>query len=289
MDIASKHIILSHLYWIDNNISKEKIINTCQDIKKDDIFSSVNFNQIQKKLGYRLFSKEFFDSTDYEKLKYLWLNFSNTNIDLSFVRYCTNLEEINIGCFDVVNLEALKYNTKLKSIIANNNKITNIEALYAHNELEYLNVENNPSCSIQPIAHLKKIKKIEAGIIQDELAALTILKNNSICKLDYIINGEETDFNNFKFPFYHVLITRNENEIKIILEAISTPDKFSEALDFPKEILKDNTFFENYIIAAQNDISKRFKTILGESFKVNVDELIYYHNYYMFEYSHQLL
>jgi hypothetical protein len=43
-------------------------------------------------------------------------------IDLSFVKFVPTWE-INIGCFDEVNLDALKTAYQIKKIIANGNKI----------------------------------------------------------------------------------------------------------------------------------------------------------------------
>ena len=143
MDDYTKYIILSHLHWSEKGMIEEDIYNSYRELKDKDIFSSVNMRQIQENIGHKVNYKEVITASDYEKIKFLWLSLSSVNIDLSFVKFCSNLEEINIGCFDEVNLDALKDNIKLKKIIANGNKISNIEALYIHNDLEYINIEDN--------------------------------------------------------------------------------------------------------------------------------------------------
>lgn len=217
MDNYTKYIILNHLHWIDKGITEEDIYKSYQKIKNEDIFSGVNMFQIQENMGYNVNYKEVITESDYEKIIFLWLSLSRVRFDLSFVKFCKNLEEINIGCFDEVNLDSLKENTKLKNIIANGNKIQNIEALYAHTDLEYINIENNPRCSLKPIAHLKNLKRIDVYLIEDEIDALIILKNNAICNLDYIVKGGETDFDRLIFPFYHVIIIKEKKQIKIII------------------------------------------------------------------------
>ena len=188
MDDYSKYILLSHLHWLEKGITEEEISKSYTEIKGEDIFSGVKMHQIQENMGYKVNYKEVITALDYEKIKFLWLSLSSSKIDLSFVKFCTNLEEINIGCFDEVNLDVLKENTKLKRIIANGNTLQNISALYTHTNLEVLNIENNPCCSIKPIAHLKNLKKIDVDLIDNEIDALMILKNNLICKSRIFIN-----------------------------------------------------------------------------------------------------
>ena len=143
MNDYTKYIILSHLHWIEKGIIKEDISKSYNQIKDNNIFSCVKMHQIQENMGYKVNYKEVITESDYEKIRFLWLSLSSSKIDLSFVKFCTNLEEINIGCFDEVNLDLLKENTKLKHIIANANNIENINALYAHSNLEVLNIEFN--------------------------------------------------------------------------------------------------------------------------------------------------
>ena len=125
MEDYTKYIILSHLHWIEKGITEEEISKSYTEIKDKDIFSGVKMHQIQENMGYKVNYKEVITASDYEKIKFLWLSLSSSKIDLSFVKFCTNLEEINIGCFNEVNLDVLRENTKLKYVIANGNKLQN--------------------------------------------------------------------------------------------------------------------------------------------------------------------
>jgi len=286
MDDYTKYIILSHLHWIEKGMTEEDIYKSCREIKDKDIFSGVNMRQIQENMGYKVNYKEVITASDYEKIKFLWLSLSGVSIDISFVKFCSNLEVINIGCFDEVNLDALKENTELKQIIANGNKIQNIEALYTHTNLEVLNIENNPCISLKPIAHLKNLKKIDVDLIEDEIDALIILKNNLICNIDYMVSGSATDFDKFSFPYLHIIIYKNETQISFIIEAIEKAEKFTQELKFPKEIVLLQSFKNKYYAAAKKDLITRLEIIIGTQVVLNVEEIIYYQDNYMFEYIH---
>lgn len=288
MDDYTKYILLSHLHWIEKSITREEVSKSYREIKDEDIFSGVNMHQIQESMGYKVNYKEVITDFDYEKIIFLWLSLSRFSVDLSFVKLCSNLEEINIGCFEEVNLDALKDNIKLKKIIANDNKITNIEALYAHTDLEYINIEYNPCCSLKPISHLKKLKKIDVDLIEDEIDVLIILKNNSICNIDYMVSGSATDFEKFNFPYYHVIIHKNVTQISFLFEALEKAEKFTEELKFPKKLVLLESFKDKYYAAVKKDLITRLEIITGAPVVLNLDELMYYQDNYMFEYKHSL-
>lgn len=282
MEDYSKYIILSHLHWVENNILPDDVLKIYQEIKDLDIFSGVNIHQIQKSIGYKISNKEVITNEDYEKLYYLWLNLSRVKIDLSFIKFCSNLTEINIGCYDEVNLDTLKENTKLKEIIANGNKISNIEALYYHDDLEVLNIEDNPCISLKPIAHLKKIKELKVGLIDDELDALNIIRNNSNCSITYIIKGGETDFDNFIFPYFSLLISKDINRIDFHIEGVNDSSSCPTETRIPEELLQNKEYSDRLINSLSMAIKKRLDLITGNqvSFELN--------NSYSFGYSYHL-
>jgi hypothetical protein len=288
MDDYAKYIILSHLHWIEKGMTEEDVYNSYLESKDKDVFSSVTMRQIQENMGYTVNYKEVITASDYEKIKFLWLSLSSVSIDLSFVKFCPNLEEINIGCFDEVNLDALKDNVKLKKIIANGNKITNIEALYTHTDLEYINIEDNPCCSIKPIAHLKKIKELKVGLIDDEMDALNILKNNSICTLIYLISGGETAFENLIIPYYQLIITKDKNQIEIHLEGVEDTSPFPLETKIPENLLNNNDVFEEITEQIRKDISNRLETIVGKPITIDYNNCSTHGYSYQLNYIHKL-
>lgn len=276
------YIIQNHLYWIDNKISKDEIQKTKSKLRNENPFTCIKIDQIKQTLGYKLRHKDFFSAEDYEKITFLDLNLSRTAIDLDFVKYCINLEEIYISGFKVENLDFLEHNIKLKKIIANNNNISNIEALKFHNELEILNIENNPSCSLKPIFNLKKIKKLEIGLIDTEIHVLNILKNNPICELKYIIEGGVTNFKKFIFPYYQLIISKNEIQININIEGVEDTSSFPIETRIPENLLENKEYSEKIKNNLVKDISNRLEIILDKPFSFDDN------NSYTFGYSYHL-
>ena len=288
MENYSKYIILSHLHWVENNILPDDVLKIYQEIKDLDIFSCVNIHQIQKKMGYEINYKEVITSEDYDKLDYLWLNLSRVKIDLFFIKFCSNLTEINIGCYDEVNLDILKENTKLKEIIANGNKISNIEALYCHDDLEVLNIQDNQCISLKPIVHLKKIKELKVGLIDDELDALNIIRNNSNCSITYIIKGGETDFDNYIFPYFYFLISKDNNRIDIHIEGVNDSSSCPTETRIPEELLQNEEYLERLMNSLSMSIKKRLDLIMGNQISFDLNNSYSFGYSYHLNYIHQL-
>ena len=154
--------------------------------------------------------------------------------------------------------------------------------------LEYLNIEYNPCCSLKPITHLKNLKKIDIDLIEDEKDALIILKNNPNCSIDYMVSGSATDFDKFSFPYFHIIIHKNENQICFVIEAIEKAEKFTQELKFPKELVLLQTFKDKYLDAIKKELISRLEIITKSPAVLNLEELVYYQDNYMFEYSHFL-
>ena len=282
MDDYTKYIILSHIYWSENEITLEKLKEVTSEIKGKDIFMQVDAQKVNLKLGYKILYKEEISIEDYQKIKFLSFNFSNKIIDLSFVKYCSNLEEVDVNCFKLENLEAFKENKLLKKITARNNSIANIEALFEHHNLEHLILDNNPPLSLKPIAHLTKINTLDICLIDDESYVLNFVKLNSNCKVNYIINGGPTDFENFIFNYYQIIIKKTENQIEIDIEGVETTTVFPIETKIPEYLLKDKLYFEKLINSLINELTNRLEIILEK--KISIDK----ENTYTFGESYHL-
>ncbi|SNB23947.1 hypothetical protein NO004_140013 [Flavobacterium psychrophilum] len=284
MDKNTKYILQNHLHWAENGISKEEIYETCKKAK-NDVFCNPRMYKVQEILDYKLQSKEIFSASDYEKITFLWTQLSDDDIHLSFLKYCINLEEINLSCYNETNLESLRNNTKLKKIIANHNKISSLEALYNHTDLECLNIENNPCYSIKPIAHLKNIRELYLGLIDNEIDVFNILKNNPVCSVNYLIKGEgETDFENFTFPFYRMIIIQNESKIEIIMFGIEQAHPDASMIEIPEIISENEGFLEKKYKKLHQEMSKRLEKITNKPTTIDKDKTNFYLNYYQSNY-----
>lgn len=284
MDKNTKYIIHNHLYWVENGISKEEVYKTFEKAKYD-MFSGPSMCKVQEILDYILQFKEIFTASDYEKITFLRTQLSDDEIDLSFLKYCINIEEINISCRNDTNLESLRENTKLKKIIANDNKITNIEALYNHKDLEFIDIRNNPCYSIKPIAHLKNIKGLYIGLIDHENDVLNILKNNPICSINYVIKGEGVaDFENFTFPYYSMIIIQNESTIEIIMFGIEWGNPDAGMIEIPETIAENEEFLEKKYKKLHQEMSKRLEKITKRPTIIDESKTHFYLNYYQSNY-----
>ena len=288
MDDYGKYIITNHLHWIDNGITQQQICNSCKEVKEQNVFFYAHMLQIQQNLKYDLDYKEVINASEYEKIKFLWLSLCTIPINLEFLKHCLNLEEINLSCFDEVNLDCLKHNLKLNDIIANDNKLNNIDALHNHFDLEYINLENNNCISLKPIAHLKKIKDLKVGLIDDEKHALNILKNNLVCAMVYIIEVVETGFEDLTIPYYYWQITKEDNQIKFLLAGVKNTSSFPELINFPENIINDKTLFETVLELAKAEIENRLKIILNKSIIFNFENYDYCCRSYHHTYTHIL-
>ena len=126
----------------------------------------------------------------------------------------------------------------------------------------------------------------DVDLIDNEIDALMILKNNTICDINYIVSGSAADFNKFNFPYYHIIINKNEMQISFFIEGIEKGNKFTQELKFPKELVSLQTFKDKYLDAIKRDLISRLEIITEAVIVFNLEELIYYQDNYMFEYIH---
>ena len=282
MDDYTRYTILSHIYWSENEITLEKLKEVASEIKGKDIFMQVDAQKVNLKLGYKILYKEEISIEDYQKIKFLSFNFSNKIINLSFVKYCSNLEEVDVNCFKLENLEVFRENKLLKKITARNNSIANIEALFEHHNLEHLILDNNPPLSLKPIAHLTKINTLDICLIDDESYVLNFVKLNSNCKVNYIINGGPTDFENFIFNYYQIIIEKTENQIEIDIEGVEDVVYYPLETKIPEHLQEDKLYYERFINSLINEITNRLEIILDKKVNLNLDET------YSFGYSYHM-
>jgi hypothetical protein len=286
MDLYTKYIIQNHLYWIENGFTKEDIRKIHNEVWDEHIFDNVTMKRIQKKKGYYIAHKEIIEASDFEKITFLYLDYAEHILDLSFLKYCTNLEEIKMPFQKLKNLEVLANLEKIRKIEASYNDIENIDCLYAMSNLEKLKIENNPIKSLQAIKHLKKLNKIEIDTIKDENEIFQILKNNNTCSINYILEGGNIDFENLIFPKYLVNISKKENSISLVLEARTHDNDLNSTIYFPEGLANDDHFIDYYIEKIKQMTTERLEKILGNSFEINESKLLRYVDLFSLQYEH---
>lgn len=289
MDPYTKYIIQNHLYWIESGLTKEDIRKIHSEVWDDHIFENVTMKRIHKKKGYSLQQREFLDASDFEKITYLYLDYAEHILDLSFLKYCTNLEEIKMPYQKLTSLEVLGTLEKIKKIDARHNYIENIDCLYAMSNLEELKIENNPIESLHAIKHLKKLNKIEIDVLKDENEVFHILSNNNTCSINYILLGDKIDFENLIFPKYLVIIKKKENSLSIIMEARTDDNDLNSTIYFPDGLANQDQFIDFYIAKIKKLTTERFIKILGEPFEIQSLNLYRYTDMFSLRYNHDII
>lgn len=288
MDPYTKYIIQNHLYWIENGFTKEDIRKIHNEVWDEHIFDNVTMKRIQKKKGYSIAYKEIIEESDFEKITYLYLDYAEYILDLTFLKYCTNLEEIKMPSQKLKSLEVLANLEKIRKIDASYNNIENIDCLYAMSNLEELKLENNPIESLHAIKHLKKLNKIEIDIIKDENEVFHILRNNNTCSINYILEGGKIDFENLIFPKYLVIISKKENSLSLILEARTDDNDLNSTIYFPDGLANQDQFIDYYTEKIKQLTTERFVKILGEPFEINKSKLLRYVDLFSLQYEHEI-
>lgn len=281
-----------HLHWIEKGFTTEDISKIRSLVSNEDPFQNVTMKNLQKEMGGQIEYKDTLLSSDFEKITFLYLNYSEYVLDLSFLKYCVNLEEIKFGQQKLKNLDILKNLENIRIIDASSNEIENIDILYAVKNLEKLNLEYNPILSLKPLAHLNKLKSIVIDEIRDEKWVFQILKNNKICSIDYIIKGDTLDYENFVFPKYHIGISMKEDANSIFLTGMN--DNYKNCylvefpIDFPENLVSQPDFYERYLNKIKQQTAERLEIILEDKIQVNDAQMYYSREKYSFEYTHFL-
>jgi hypothetical protein len=292
MDENAKHIILMHLHWIKKGFTKQEIRKIHSLACSEDPFQNVTMKKLQKEMGGQIEYKDTLLSSDFEKITFLYLNYSEYVLDLSFLKYCVNLEEIKFGQQKLKNLDILKNLENIRIIDASSNEIENIDILYAFKNLEKLNLEYNPILSLKPLAHLNKLKSIVIDEIRDEKWVFQILKNNKICSIGYIIKGDILDYENFIFPKYHIGLSMKEDSISIFLTGMNDNYKYcyseEDPIDFPEKLVSQPDFYERYLTKIKQQTAERLEIILDDKIQVNDSQVYYSREKYSFDYTHFL-
>lgn len=289
MDEYTKYIILMHLHWIKIGLTKKDIQKIHFEVTDEYMFENVTMKRMQNKTEGSIEYKKIIQASDFEKITCLYLNYSEHILDLSFLKYCVNLEEINLRNQKLKNLDVLENLENIKLIDARDNEIENIDVVYAFKKLEELDLERNPIRSLKAITHLKKLRKVSIDEINNENEVIEILKNNKICSVNYIIKGNDTDFENFIFPKYHIILSKKENTISIDLEATTDECKIGTKINFPKELEIKSCFVDKYILKIKDEATERLEEILGTPIQINPKQMFFDMDYYWFKYKHDLV
>ena len=168
------YLLAQHLHWVNNGYNAIKINNLIKTIKRENLpFCPTKLYQLEEKLGTP--ASIYFNPEELEKLTYFYPCLDNLADDLSFFRYCTNLEEVDFRCTDIKDIYYFKYLNNLTHIDLSYTNINSIEALASLPNIEWLNLENCNLASLLPLQEHKKIKKIVLDNVENEDEILSLI------------------------------------------------------------------------------------------------------------------
>lgn len=237
-------------------------MNTVED-QNDDPFVSAKLQQITTVTGEPFAT--IFELNKLSQLSYLHYKYFDFDNDLSFLKYCTNLEEIDFCCCNVVqDITNLKFLKNLKKLLISDSKINSIESLSDLTQLETISLSGCEIESLVPFLQHKKIKQINLGLISNEDEILQIISNQKSCNASYLIKSNFEIFDTENTIFY-VSIHLKEDSLSIDIEAISDLKYKKHCEILPQQIDNDEKI-NSYYEWANLELNKRIKTILNSDY-----------------------
>lgn len=259
------YLLAQHLHWVNNGYNAIKINNLIKTIKRENLpFCPTKLYQLEEKLGTP--ASIYFNPEELEKLTYFYPCLDNLADDLSFFRYCINLEEVDFRCTDIKDIYYFKYLNNLTHIDLSYTNINSIEALVSLHNIEWLNLENCDVASLLPLQEHKKIKKIVLENVEKEDEILNIISNQKTCSASYLVKNNK-ELYGLTFPRYLVIIDLEEELLKISMISIVT-DKHSAFFEIPTELIYNEQFVKAYRELLEAELDKRVKSILKTNYEI---------------------
>ncbi len=266
------YLLAQHLHWVNNGYDATKLNELIKIIKRESLpFCPTQLYQLEEKLGTS--ASIYFNPEELDKLTYFYPCLANFGGDLSFLRYSTNLEEVDFRGTDIEDIYHFKYLNNLTQIDLSYTKINSIEALASLPNIEWLNLEGSNVVSLLPLQQHKKIKKIVLENVENEDEILNIISNQQICSASYLVKNNK-ELYGLTFPRYLVIIDLEEKLLKISMVSIVT-DKYSAFFEIPTELIYDEHFVKAYRELLEAELDKRVQSILKTNYEI-VESSKYY-------------
>lgn len=268
---TTKHLLSQHLHWIKIGYDPIKLNEVVNTINKENLFSATRLHQIERKIGSP--TNIDFKLEELGKLTYLYPCLINFDGNLNFLKYCVNVEEIDLSCLDLKDISDLVHLKKLINLNLCSNEIDSIDALANMEYLEEIDLTYCKPVSLKPLLKHKKIKNIQLEEIENEADILEIISNQEECSAEYIIKNS-TELHGLTFPKYWVFIKLKKETLTISMSSLMT-DKLSKFCEIAPELINDRNFYDAYRKLLNIELDKRVSAILKSNYEVL--EVIKYH------------
>lgn len=170
--------------------------------------------------------------------------YGNALDDIGALAYCTELEELSLGCCNIQDISALAFNTELTELGLQGNNISDIEALRNLTNLTGLNLMSNNVWDVSPLSGLTNLEALglannwihdisalsgleklyNLSLDVNEIEDISALKNMKEMKWLGLSNNRIEDFTpiqNYKNLFY---LSVYNNPLQDIGQLVFTPD-----------------------------------------------------------------
>ncbi|MBK5192654.1 MAG: hypothetical protein JJE07_05475 [Flavobacteriaceae bacterium] len=176
-----------NLHWQELGWKFDEIMQARSQLRDIDPFLDVGIREINSEIGSSEV-KKYTSHLEFKRLKYLYLDEADFDGDLTFLKYCPNLEYLFILGISV--------NTKIKNLtpISNLDQLQFLHLEYHNIEdltplknlinLKYLHLRENPIKSIEPVCNLKNLK--EANFTSaNEKSIIKLLKHSPVAQVKF--------------------------------------------------------------------------------------------------------
>ena len=279
---TTKHLLSQHLHWIKIGYDPIKLNEVVNTINKENLFSATRLHQIERKIGSP--TNIDFKLEELGKLTYLYPCLINFDGNLNFLKYCVNVEEIDLSCLDLKDISDLVHLKKLINLNLCSNEIDSIDALANMEYLEEIDLTYCKPVSLKPLLKHKKIKNIKLEEIENEADLLEIISNQEECSAEYIVKNN-TELNGLTFPKYLVFINLYKDNLNITMSSLMT-DKLSKFCKISPELINDRSFYDAYRKLLNYELDKRVSAIL--KYRYEVLEVTKYHTEEEIEFELQM-
>ena len=171
LSFTTKHLLAQHLFWINNGYDSVNLNGVLMSLRNKNPFRSIKLNHFEDKIGRP--QTDDFELKDLGKLTYFYPCLINFDGDLSFLKYCTNLEYVDFAGLNLVDISDLKHLKNLTEIDLSCTNINSIDSLSTLANIEVLNLQNCNTVSLAPLLDHRKIKKIVLDNVEKEKDKMT--------------------------------------------------------------------------------------------------------------------
>lgn len=260
----TKHLLAQHLHWVNNEYDEIKLNEVVKVINEENLFSATRLHQIERKIGAS--NNTDFGLEELEKLTYFYPCLINFDGNLTFLKYCVNIKELDLACLDLVDIGDLAFLKNLTKINLSSTKINSIDALATLENIEEINLEYCKTVSLVPLLQYKRLKKIVLEGIENEEHVFEIITNQEACSVQYLIKNNSV-LQGITFPKYWVFIYFNNDKLNISMTSIVT-DKWSRFCEIPPEMIEDNSFLSAYEELFNKELDMRVNAILKSNYEI---------------------